>query len=90
MEIDKKYLVSTHGKYHKGVNYCPHCDHYPDSVFAHIVGFCNSRIGNLVVVECPKCFEKWSYHSRIETEEHSHYNYFLEFVSSGQNLHHKP
>ena len=52
-------------------------------------GFHDSNIGMLAVVECPKCFEKWSFHARTYDGKGGHYSYFLRFVKEGMNKHFK-
>ena len=84
--VDKKYLIHVPGKYHKGVTDCPYCDHEPETIYEHIVGFYNASIGVLCVIECPKCFMKWSFHART-TKKYSHYYYFLQFIKEGMNKH---
>lgn len=86
--IDKKYKIPYWGKYHKGVTDCPHCGNRPETVYEHCVGFCEHSIGTLMVIECPKCFEKWSFHARVNAKI-SHYKYFIEFVDNGMNKHYK-
>lgn len=87
--IDKKYKIPSHGKYHKGVLDCPHCDYEPEVLHNEICGFKESRIGLLAVVECPKCFEKWSFHCRQNDGHGGHYTYFIHSIELNQNKHFK-
>jgi len=91
MLIDNKYKIPYHGTYHKGINDCPHCgfhllnDLKDDDVFSnYCCGFSNTEIGLLMVIECPKCFKKWSFHV-----DQNFYDYFLESVDGGSNVHFK-
>ena len=86
--IALKHKIPLQGKYHKGVTDCPHCDHRPDNVIEHIIGFADSNIGLMAVVECPKCFEKWRFHARLNSKV-SYYDYFLEFIEEGMQKHYK-
>jgi hypothetical protein len=43
----------------------------------------------LAVVECPNCFEKWSFHARARDRGNGHYGYFLRYVKEGMNRHFK-
>lgn len=86
--IDNKYKIPVYGTYHKGVNYCPDCDYRPDRhldpFFDNACGFCDTEIGLLIVLECPKCFEKWSCHACSDF-----IMYFLLSVDGGTNKHFK-
>ena len=70
MRIDKKYKISNYGKYYKGINDCPHCNFHllreldrNDLFHNHCCGFCDTNLGMLMVMECPQCFKKWSFHA---------------------------
>ena len=94
MEIDLKYKIPLVGKYNKMVYICPECDEEISndrkhkSLFDYIMGFADSHIGNVALVECPECFTKWFYHSR-NNEDFSHYEFFLEAVKNGTQKHFK-
>jgi hypothetical protein len=89
MEIDIEYKINLTGKYHKGVYYCPFCYFEPDSLHNNSIGFADSNYGNMIVIECPKCFEKWYFHSRIKEYEYSHYSAFLQSIKNNTNIHFK-
>jgi hypothetical protein len=86
-KIDLKYKIPLQGKYHKGVNDCPFCDHKPRYLHANTLGFADSNIGILCVIECPECFEKWNFHAR-EYEDFMHYEIFLQAIEEKTNIHH--
>ena len=91
MKIDIKYKMPLVGEYNKGISYCMECDYNAwdddnDSVFYHIVGVADSSIGLVVIVECPKCFEKWYFHARLGKTA-SPYEHFIDVVMDGDNLH---
>jgi hypothetical protein len=82
-EVDIKYRIPLQGKYWKGINSCPHCGFYPDSVTGEIIGFADSDIGLMVICECPKCFKKWRFHARDS------YKYFKLWIQNGWQKHFK-
>lgn len=92
-KIDKKYKIPLVGKYNKGIYRCLECNTsllFNDKLgttFDNMIGFAESHIGNVCIVECPICFEKWFYHisyGSIDT-----YDYFLDSVEMGKNKHFK-
>ena len=85
--IDKKYKINSHGKYHKGICDCPYCYYEPEDLPMNICGFNESRIGLLTVVECPMCFEKWSFHCRQNDGFGGWYTYFIHSIELNKNKH---
>lgn len=94
MEITKiktEHKKPYSAKYNPLVSKCPKC--YTElrlgneygTVFRHIYGFANINIGNVAMVECPKCFHKWSFHSRL-TEERNTYHYFLDYIDQNEHF----
>jgi hypothetical protein len=81
--IDLKYMIPLTGEYNAGISDCPNCGFEPECIQPHIIGFSNSNIGRMVVCECPKCFTKWYFHARTNI----HYNYFLQWIEMGLQLH---
>ncbi len=78
-------------KYNPLVSKCPECwtelmhkESY-GTVFKHIYGFADTNIGNLAMVECPKCFHKWSFHSRLR-EDRNTYHYFLDYIKDNKHF----
>lgn len=93
MKVDIKYLIPLQGEYNAGVYRCPECGcnlvtGKSGNLYEHIIGFSNSNIGLMAVVECPECFKKWHYHARLNVNT-SHYDYFLEFIKEGIQRHFK-
>jgi hypothetical protein len=60
------------------------------NVYKHITGFADSNIGNVAMVECPKCFYNWFFHSRINEMNGGSYFYFYQYMKNGECLHFKP
>lgn len=91
--IDKKYKINSFGKYNKRVISCHNCDFNfydePSNLYNHIIGFCDSSIGTLAVVECPSCFEKWSFHAREDEDGGGSYRCFLYAIKDNENIHFK-
>jgi len=84
-KIDLKYKIPLQGKYHKGINYCPFCDHEPNNIHSEIIGFADSNIGTMVIIECPNCFEKWKFHAR----KNMHYDIFIFMIEDKMQKHFK-
>lgn len=89
--IDSKYKISFHGEYHPGITDCCHCNYklmmeYKGQWYDHVIGFCDSSMGLVTVIECPKCFEKWCFHTRYL--EVGYYR-FLRTLEAGTNKHFK-
>lgn len=81
IKVDIRYKIPSFGKYTKAVYVCPHCNfNMLDILYQHICGFNESSIGLLKVVECSRCFEKFSSHCG----EHD-YELFLTIVKEGKN-----
>ena len=61
---------------------CPNCGgsgngyhHVPGDGYvllpdAHLIGWCSTQAGYMMVYECPKCFEKFRYHN-VTTERNN-------------------
>lgn len=94
-KIDIKYLKPYSAKYNPLVYRCPKCweelllKKPHGGLHKHIYGFADTNIGNLAMVECPNCFHKWSFHSRINDNDGRTYDFFLESVQKNENLHFK-
>lgn len=90
MKIDLKYRIPLVGRYNGNVYQCPTCkENLLSTLFNNIIGFAETLTGEFAVVECPKCFTKWHYHSRIEEGNGSHYYYFLDAIKNKQQKHFK-
>ena len=93
-KIDLKHRVKLQGKYNILISKCPYCDiellgnKQLGSVHENIIGFADSNIGNLAVIECPSCFEYWVFHSRIN-EQRNTYHRFLNCIEKGTQKHFK-
>lgn len=92
MIIDKKYRRPLTGKYNSGVYKCRDCGTVllccePNgTVYQHIFGFADAYIGNVAMVECPVCFEKWYFHSRANESMGGSYGLFLNFLSINKHF----
>lgn len=63
-EIPAKHKIQLVGKYNALVYECNHCDEdISGELYNHIIGFAESNLGIMKVIECPKCFEKWYCHA---------------------------
>jgi DNA-directed RNA polymerase subunit RPC12/RpoP len=88
-KIDLKYVKPYTAKYNAGVYTCPECgEELLHNLYDNIYGFADTNIGNLAMVECPKCFYKWSFHSRINSPNNT-YDYFLLSIEENENVHFK-
>jgi len=83
LNIDLKYMIPLVGEYNAGVSFCPECNHEPETIVPYIIGFSNLGNSTMVVVECPKCFTKWYFHSRTEF----YYNHLLQYIEYGKSNH---
>lgn len=94
MQIERKYRKPLVGKYNAGIYICPECNttllggYRFGNVYQHIIGFADSHNGNMAMVECPKCFHKWYFHSRLN-ESSNVYDHFLEHLNMGKTFHFK-
>lgn len=94
-KIDLKYRIPLVGNYNKRVYVCPNCNeellwgNKHGSLFDNIIGFASAPIGEVAIIECPECFTKWYYHSRIEEGSGSHYTYFQYSIKDGTQKHFK-
>lgn len=76
------YKIKSFGKYTRQVYICPHCkNNMMNRLFQNICGFADSNIGLLQVIECDRCFEKFSCHARDA------YQYFLKSIEVGDQVH---
>ena len=89
MEIDLRYKIPLQGEYNAGINNCPECNFYPDTVMTEIIGFADSNIGIMTICECPVCFTKWYYHNGLD-EGVSGYHYFKASLKYGRQKHYTP
>ncbi len=87
--IDLKYKIPLVGKYNAGIYICPdcNCDLLANPkygmVHQHISGFSSTDIiGDVAIVICPECFEKWYFHAR--SYGNNVYEYFLRLIKSGE------
>lgn len=67
MSIFKVLRIPLKGKPNKLIMSCPYCNHnvLKDMMVKNFVGIATGLDGrNVVVMECPKCFEYWNYHLR--------------------------
>ena len=78
--IDPKYRTLLKGEYNPGVYTCPHCgNNMIKTRYANIVGFANSKIGEVAITQCDKCFEYYYCHAYKED-----YEIFLDMVQMGK------
>jgi hypothetical protein len=62
-QVLKKYNVGEQGKYNKSIFTCNCCNNDMDGkLFINTFGFFSNNCGNMIVVECDKCFEKFYFH----------------------------
>jgi RNase P subunit RPR2 len=78
--IDEKYKISLTGVRNKAVKWCPEC-HAEVPIYDNAIGFADSTIGDVIVVECPQCYEKYYFHSRKS------YPKFLKAIDNGTQKH---
>ena len=82
-EIAKEYKIPLVGYYNFLVYECKNCDNnMVDELYDHIIGFADSNIGVVKVIECPKCFEKFYTHA-----DRSDYYHFLWEIKRGKQKH---
>ena len=81
----KKFKINKVGKYNRSIYRCFNCDHsIISTLFDNAIGWTDTSNGNMLIVECPNCFEKYYFHMGCEYEK-----YFLESISDGKNIHFK-
>jgi len=94
MEIDPKYKIGLVGKYNRSVctrNNCDEvlmCDEKHGSMFEHILGFSDTNMGVMMIIECPECFTKWCCHADKGIDENGSggsYSYFLDYLGSNKH-----
>ena len=82
-EIAKEYKIPLTGYYNVSVYECKNCDNNMiDELYDHIIGFADSNIGIMKVIECPKCFEKFYSHA-----DEIDYWHFLHEIERGKQKH---
>lgn len=64
MKTPLKYKTRLKGEYWAGISSCPHCDYKVDLITKYCIGFADSNIGEMVMMECPECFKFWYFHAR--------------------------
>ncbi len=85
IDIDSKYKISSYGSYNGEIFTCPECGkNILDNFHSHIMGFSEATVGQVMVVECPYCFEHWYCH----VSEHD-YAIFLMRVEQDKNVHYE-
>ena len=92
--INAKYIISLSGEYNASISICPECQHdlKGSDLAKNIIGFTDApltgffRGGMVAIVECPKCFTHWYFHSR-DVDDDGWYHYFLAFLK--YNPHYK-
>jgi len=93
MEIPIKYRIPLQGKYNRMCHKCLDCGFNAldgdNSTYDFLIGFADSNIGHLMIWECPKCFAKWSFHSRIheDGDELNSFTRFMERIEAGKQKH---
>lgn len=70
LKIDLKYIIPFVGEYNPSVFICPECNNnMMGKTYYDIIGFCDSPVGWVNIIECNKCFHKFYYHtSELEYE----------------------
>jgi hypothetical protein len=82
-EIAKEYKIPLTGYYNVLVYECQKCDRSMiDELHDHIIGFADSNMGIVKVIECPKCFEKFYCHAC-----ESDYWHFIWEIKRGKQKH---
>lgn len=82
VNIDVKYRTPLKGKYTAGVYVCPHCDNNMlKTRYDNIVGFSSSKIGDVAITQCNKCFEYFYCHVYQYD-----YDIFLDCISLGRSV----
>lgn len=94
-DIPAKHRTHPAGSYNSGVYICKECGYNAiqrgENHFDNIIGFASSKIGVVIVCECPECFEKWHCHARLKRceDDRDTYDYFLQTIQDGTNKHFK-
>ena len=84
-DIAKEYKIPLTGYYNVLVYECRNCDNNMlDELYDNIIGFADSNIGIVKIIECPKCFEKFYSHTDVYD-----YYYFLKEIERGKQKHFK-
>jgi len=82
-EIAKEYKIPLAGYYNVSVYECKNCDNSMlDDLYDNIIGFADSNIGIVKIIECSKCFEKFYSHADAYD-----YYYFLKEIKLGKQKH---
>lgn len=91
-DIDIHYRTPLVGEHNQGVYQCPECgeelmsDNKNGSIFENALGFADSKMGIVIVVECPVWFTKWYCHGG---DSEASYRYFLRYISFKRQKHFK-
>lgn len=81
--IAKEYKIPLVGYYNVSVYECKNCDNSMlDELYDNIIGFADSNIGIVKIIECSKCFEKFYSHADAYD-----YYYFLKEIKLGKQRH---
>lgn len=79
-EINNKYKIPLVGEYYAGIDNCPNCGFRPKMLASNFIGFSEYANGIVCIVECPKCFTKWFFHTLMERGSASWYSQFLKLI----------
>ena len=83
LDIDSKYKIPLVGKYNLMVYECQDCNHsILNNMYDNIIGFADSNMGIVKVIECPNCFEKFYCHAC-----ESDYWHFIWEIKRGKQKH---
>jgi len=90
-QIDLKYRTFLQGKHNKTISICPECNinltskrNKNGTLADNVIGYSDSNLGVVEMIECPKCFFRWKYHANQQT-----YNNFLISIANGKQKHYK-
>lgn len=82
-DVAKEYKIPLTGYYNVSVYECKNCDNSMlDDLYDNIIGFADSNIGIVKIIECSKCFEK--FYSHVDAYD---YYYFLKEIKMGKQKH---
>ena len=82
-EVAKEYKIPLTGYYNVSVYECKNCDNSMlDDLYDNIIGFADSNIGIVKIIQCSKCFEKFYSHADAYD-----YYYFLKEIKMGKQKH---
>lgn len=95
MKIPLQYKIPLVGEYNSLISTCYFCgkniEDFEEGTYVcdYALGIADSQYGEMIVIECPYCFEKFYFHTRNSKEESGFASTFLRSVHFGRNKHFK-